>query len=378
MKNLFAAIGIAALSCGTASALDLRQSRIAADSNLSGPEKKAVEMLTEEVEKRTALRWGASGSGPVITIHHARGSGAAEGFHLRIANGGVDIQGNDERGTLFGIGRLLRELRWDHQTADVADALDITSAPKYKLRGHQIGYRPKVNAYDAWTPAIFEQYLRDLIVFGTNAIELIPPRSDDDDDSPHFHLSKIDMMAEMSRICAEYGIDVWIWYPAMDQDYSDPKTVDFALKEWSEVYRRLPRIDAVFVPGGDPGHTQPKYLIALLEKQKKRLRSFTRRAQMWMSPQNFDAKWFDEYHRHHESRADMARWRGLRAVDPHHHSGTTQQNSRSLSDPLLSRHHPHDPRRVSRARMGRRIRRHTKPAKRSIRAPPITRRYSIT
>ena len=82
------------------------------------------------------------------------------------------------------------------------------------------------------------------------------------------------MMAEVSRICDEYGMDVWIWYPAMDKDYSDPATVEFALKEWAEVYRRLPRIDAIFVPGGDPGHTQPKYLMALLEKQTQSLHKY--------------------------------------------------------------------------------------------------------
>ena len=75
----------------------------------------------------------------------------------------------------------------------------------------------------------------------------------------------------MSRLADEYGLDVWIWYPAMDRDYSDPKTVEFALKEWGEVFRQLPRIDAVFVPGGDPGHTEPKYLMALLEKQTELL-----------------------------------------------------------------------------------------------------------
>jgi len=36
------------------------------------------------------------------------------------------------------------------------------------------------------------------------------------------------------------------------------KTVEFALKEWAEVFSKLPRIDVVFVPGGDPGHTQPQ------------------------------------------------------------------------------------------------------------------------
>lgn len=74
------------------------------------------------------------------------------------------------------------------------------------------------------------------------------------------------MMEEVSRICDQYGLDVWIWYPAMDRDYSDPKTVAFALKQWEEVYRRLPRIDYIFVPGGDPGNTEPKILFALLEK----------------------------------------------------------------------------------------------------------------
>ena len=59
----------------------------------------------------------------------------------------------------------------------------------------------------------------------------------------------------MSRIADEYGLDVWIWYPAMDTTTRDPKTVEFALKEWGEVFQQLPRIDAVFVPGGDPGHT---------------------------------------------------------------------------------------------------------------------------
>ena len=74
-------------------------------------------------------------------------------------------------------------------------------------------------------------------------------------------------MAGMSRLADDYGLDVWIWYPAMDNDYSDPATVESALAEWGDVFKQLPRIDAVFVPGGDPGHTQPKHLMALLEKQ---------------------------------------------------------------------------------------------------------------
>ena len=142
---------------------------------------------------------------------------------------------------------------------------------------------------------MWEQYVRDLAVFGTNTIELIPPRSDDAPDSPHFPLPPMRMMVEMSRLADAYGLDVWLWYPAMDRDYSDPKTVEFALHEWAKVFEALPRVDAVYVPVGDPGHTRPIYMLPLLEKQWANLRRFHPRAQMWASPQSFDEVWTNEF-----------------------------------------------------------------------------------
>ena len=84
------------------------------------------------------------------------------------------------------------------------DALSIATSPKYRLRGHQLGYRPKCNSYDAWDLPDWDQYYRDLAVFGCNTVELIPPRSDDDSDSPHFHRPPMDMMVGMSRLADEY------------------------------------------------------------------------------------------------------------------------------------------------------------------------------
>src|SRR5262249_38350663 len=106
----------------------------------------------------------------------------------------VAVEANDERGILFGVGKLLRELNMTRGHVAVDDALDVTAAPKYLLRGHQLGYRPKTNSYDAWDLPQWEQYIRDLAVFGTNAVELIPPRSDDAADSPHFPLPPMEMM----------------------------------------------------------------------------------------------------------------------------------------------------------------------------------------
>jgi hypothetical protein len=158
-----------------------------------------------------------------------------------------------------------------------------------------LGYRDKTNSYCGWDLAQWEQYVRDMVVFGLNAIELIPPRSDDRLESVHFPLPPLEMMAGMSQIADDYGLDLWIWYPAMDEDYSNPATVAYALDEWGHVFRKLPRIDALFVPGGDPGRTQPKYLMALLEKQTALLQSIHPGAQMWISPQGFTPEWMAEF-----------------------------------------------------------------------------------
>ena len=304
-----------------ARALELHHGVIVTAPDASPRQHQAARMLIEEAEKRTGIRWPqtnawpAAGT-PVIAVGNlaalrqfagpyskellaVRKPAGPEGYRLCVKRGaaspGVFVIGDDERGVLFGVGRLLRELRLGPGSALIRDDLDLTTSPKYPLRGHQLGYRPKTHSYDAWDLPVWEQYFRDLAVFGGNTIELIPPRSDDDADSPHFPRPPMEMMIGMSRLADSYGLDVWVWYPAMDKDYSDPATVESALKEWSEVFSKLPRLDAVFVPGGDPGHTQPKYLMALLEKQTQSLHKFHPQAQMWVSPQGFTQEWLDEF-----------------------------------------------------------------------------------
>jgi hypothetical protein len=314
--------GLSGRSNATARPIDLRRAVVVVPDGLSGPEVKAVNLLVAEVKAGSDIGWDVSlrwprDPVPVIVVSPARLAESFESRHrslltshaapegkeryvIRTVEAADEapvllIMGSDERGVLFGIGRLLRALEIRPGQVALPEKLDLASAPRYPLRGHQLGYRPKTNSYDGWDLAQWERYIGELAVFGTNAVELIPPRSDDDADSPHFPLPPMDMMVGMSKICADYGMDVWIWYPAMDRDYTDPETVAFALKEWGLVFAKLPRIDAVFVPGGDPGHTPPKVLLALLEKQAANLRRFHPRAQMWVSPQGFSYEWLQQF-----------------------------------------------------------------------------------
>lgn len=310
------------LTPAVANLISFQNAVVVAPEGLSKVEQNAILLLVEEVEKRTQIRlpvsskWPAStvpviAVAPVDRIAEFAGPRSAgltfagprepEGFQLRIQGsrepGTVWVVGNDSRGILFGIGRLLREMRMSRQEILLPRAFDLATAPRFPLRGHQLGYRPKTNSYDAFTEEMWKQYIRDLAVFGTNAVELLPPRTDDAPDSPHFPRPQMDMLARMSRILDDLGLDVWMWFPALDDDYSNPATVEFALREWAEVFQKTPRLDVVFVPGGDPGHTPPRVLMNLLEKQTANLRRFHPKAQMWISPQGFNQEWMEDFYR---------------------------------------------------------------------------------
>ncbi|HTX65605.1 MAG TPA: glycoside hydrolase family 20 zincin-like fold domain-containing protein, partial [Opitutaceae bacterium] len=198
-SRVFILLSIACL----ASAADFTHATVVAPSSLSGPERKAVSLLVDAVRERTRITWPVAASdpapgSPVIRIRRTPAS-PPEGYQLRSSGSSIEIAGNDERGVLFGVGALLRALEMRRDSVTLPRPLEIRTAPKYALRGHQLGYRPKTNSYDGWTVPMWESYIRDLAVFGANAIELIPPRSDDAADSPLFPLPPMPMMIEMSR-----------------------------------------------------------------------------------------------------------------------------------------------------------------------------------
>lgn len=246
--------------------------------------------------------------GPMTALDQFAGPGAAalaaeqgarppEGFRIRThmppgRAPAIIVAGNDSRGVLFGVGKLLRSLEMSRDRIALPSALDRSEAPAMVIRGHQIGYRPKTNSYDAWDLPQWEQYMRDMAIFGCNAIEIIPPRSDDDADSPHFPRPPLEMMAGMSQLAADYGLDVWIWYPAMESRYATPAAVEAALSEWGDVLKKLPRVDALFVPTGDPGDVPPGELMTMLEAQTRQLQQLHPGAQMWISVQSFDEQQF--------------------------------------------------------------------------------------
>lgn len=234
----------------------------------------------------------------------------AEGYKViideAISNPKVIIIGQDDRGLLFGIGHLLRKMDWSENHLLLNKAIEKKSSPKYAIRGHQLGYRPKTNAYDAFTVDRFDQYIRELALFGANSIEIMPPRTDDDFTSPHMTIPAIDMIGEQSRIADELDLDVWMWYPNMADDYEDAKTKTIELTQRKDVFASIPRLDHLFVPGGDPGDLEPDVLFHWLEEVAGKLHRFHPNAKIWVSPQVFrpTKAWFDRFFYHVNQKYD--------------------------------------------------------------------------
>lgn len=276
------------------------------------------EILTQEIEKRSNIKLKevkriGTGSYIILALEKDISTLPArfktqlptisdlkpEGYHLQVIphENSVLIIGKDARGLLYGAGAFLRKAEISAGKILIGENVTITTSPQYPVRGHQLGYRPKTNSYDAFTVAQFDQYIRELAIFGANSIEIMPPRTDDKPTSIHMKIPAIDMVKAQSRIAQSYGMDVWMWYPNLEKDYSDPDIIKKELTEREDVFKSVPKINQIFTPGGDPGDLHPEELFEWMEKVAKVLQKYHPEAKIWLSPQSFQPNkaWFDEF-----------------------------------------------------------------------------------
>ena len=222
-----------------------------------------------------------------------------EGFRLIREDDRVVIAGTDGRGCLYGMAHALRKMELSPFKAAFSDELtSISLTPSYPLRGHQLAYRDKQNTCPGWNIQDFDRYIRDLALFGSNAIEILPPRTDDRLFSPKFCMDPLEMMARLSEVIHGYGMDVWIWYPNMSNNYDGFHIRAAELAEREKVYATVPYIDAVLIPAGDPGDVEPKQLFPICEESTRVLHKYHPKATVWLAPQVFAPRpgWHEEFY----------------------------------------------------------------------------------
>jgi len=309
-------LAVATLYSMGAATLDLAKATIVLRTGKLPPaEEMATRVLAEEITKRTGLDWPIttnwpedgnviavlSGSPPsnwTESLPKRAGSNLpenrAEGFRLCYQSTKkqhiIWIQGADSRGALFGVGQLLRLLNWGKASVTLPAGLDIASAPARPIRGHQLGYRHTANSYDGWDDKQYEQYIRELALFGANSVEGIP--SQDERRSPVMPLPRDVMNRRLSEICARYEIDCWFWIPAVFDLTNTVKRTEL-LGYQETLFRNCPRVAGIFFPGGDPGDNPPQLVFPYLEDLSRILAKHHPRAKIWLSMQGFEKEAVD-------------------------------------------------------------------------------------
>ena len=297
--------------------LDLSKANILISPQIKSPiQQTAGEVLVEEIEKRTALhlrvsdKWESNttiaialendnelfGKTPPSKSNSIPEDLKAEGYHIFHERDGnqniIWILGSDTRGILFGVGKLLRLANMKDGEITINSSINISEAPEYPLRGHQFGYRNTANSWDAWTVEQFDQHFREQVLFGANSFENIPFQKVNS--SPHFKVNPQLMEVELSKICEKYDAEYWVWTPA-PHDLTIENAHQEGLDEQEAFYAKCPRLDGVFVPGGDPGENHPAQLIPYLNDLSAILKKYHPEAGIWVSLQGFNKEKVDYF-----------------------------------------------------------------------------------
>lgn len=279
--------------------------------SLPKAEQTAARMLVEELAKRTGKRlkisttWPKHGVAIALTAApepvggrsvpgHANGERPEthrEGYRVWVESPTtVWIIGADPRGALYGVGKLLRTVEWGRGVARVSASLDTAAAPVYSIRGHQLGYRARANSYDGWDARQYEQYIRELVIFGGNSIENIP--FEDVQKSPHWPVPRSVMNRQLGEICDRYDVDYWVWTP-VTFDLTNQTLRAAELKLHEDFYRDCPRLNGVFFPGADPGKNPPELVLPFLEDVARLLAKYHPEGKVWVSMQGFNGPKLD-------------------------------------------------------------------------------------
>jgi len=184
------------------------------------------------------------------------------------------------RGLIFSYSHFLRKCEFKDGKIILTKDISGTYTPEKKIRGHQIGYRTTPNTYDAWDYEQYFQYYLDMMAFTTNTCEHIPYEKGVSKRNCLMKYDEEEFLIEASRLADTINMAVSLWHPN-----SDDETLEEAVTKRRELYKKVPRIDYLFIPGGDPGEYYADEFIKRTKAISKVLKESHPKALMYPSAQ---------------------------------------------------------------------------------------------
>ena len=243
---------------------------------------KAADLFSKELKKRTSLDVIIKNepSHGFVTFKTDNGIPDKNQYTIIFVDNGFEITAKTIRGLIFGYSHILRKAKFTPNGVIITEEIDGTYKPQKQIIGHQIGYRTTPNTYDAWNYEQYFDYYLDMMAFGTNTCEHNTTKFGKNEMNPLMRYTQEEFVIEASRLADTVDLDVSLWHANDDRE-----TEEEALSLREKIYSKIPRINAVFPPGGDPGEMYADDFVERCKKISRILKEIHPEAQMHPSAQ---------------------------------------------------------------------------------------------
>ncbi len=243
---------------------------------------KAAELFSGELKKRTSLDIIIKNEPTTCFVAFKTDDGIHDKnqYTVTFIDNGFTITAKTVRGLIFGYSHILRKAKFTPDGVIITEEIEGTYKPQKQIIGHQIGYRTTPNTYDAWDYNQYFDYYLDMMAFGTNTCEHNTTKFGKNEMNPLMRYSQEEFVIEASRLADTVDLDVSLWHANDDRE-----TEEEALALREKIYSKIPRINAVFPPGGDPGEMYADDFVERCRKISRILKEIHPEAQMHPSAQ---------------------------------------------------------------------------------------------
>ncbi len=241
---------------------------------------KAAGLFRNEIERRTGLRPGGAG-GPHVRFCLDPTLPNRDCYRIEQTDDSLAFYAHGIRGHIYAYSLFLRKCVFRGERVTLLKNLNGVYEPDKLIRGHQCGYRTCPNTYDAWGREEYARFYLDIMAFGCNTCEHIPGEPFDPN-NPLMKYDPLDVAVWASELADEVDLDVSCWYPNANDEETDET---LALERRAAVLDAMPRVNAFFPPGGDPGSMEGDAFVRRCAAISGLLKAKKPGAQLWPSAQ---------------------------------------------------------------------------------------------
>ena len=256
-------------------------------------EKKAACLFADELEIRTGKRPEITGNSSDFSFgFFTKQTESKDCFSVDDKDGTVFVYARGIRGFIYGFAAFLKSCVFEGEMFETEHRISRDYSPCKEIRGHQLGYRTTPNTYDAWSYENYRRYYLDIMFMGCNTVEHIPYESGKSRRNRLMKYDEEEFLVEACRMADELDLDVSLWYPN-----ADGETDESAAEARKKLVEKLPRVNVIFPPGGDPGNLPADEFLRRCRAISKSVKSVNKDIKIFPSAQapHGIENWGDEF-----------------------------------------------------------------------------------